>query len=402
MFALCLKSWYNRSEVICVNVVIAIDSFKGSLTSLEAGYAVKEAIMKLDAEAEVFVRPLADGGEGTVAALSALADAEIVEVTVAGPLMDTVKAKYCIVHNRKLAIIEIAEAAGHHLLPKEQLDPMRTTTFGVGQIIADAIEKGCRNFLIGLGGSATNDGGAGMLQALGYSLLDKCGKAIVKGARGLEDLHYVSDVNALPQLKECKFRVACDVKNPLCGDDGCSSVFAPQKGATPESIYQMDDWLSRFAYLTREIEPAADPDMPGAGAAGGLGFAFASFLKGTLEPGIDIVLQETNLESYIAEADIVVTGEGRLDRQTVMGKAPVGVAKLAKQYGKPVIAFAGCATQDAEVCNAHGIDAFFPILRQPTTLQEAVDPKNAYQNLKDTAYQVFRLLYLQAKDDEQA
>ncbi len=377
-----------------MNVVIAMDSFKGSLTSLEAGYAVKEAILKLDADAQVYVRPLADGGEGTVTALSALPDGWIVETAVAGPLMDTVNAKYCIVQNKQLAIIEIAEAAGIHLVPKEQLNPMRATTFGVGQIIADAIEKGCRNFLIGLGGSATNDGGIGMLQALGYSFLDKCGKSVVKGAKGLEDLHYISNINALPELQECKFRVACDVKNPLCGEQGCSSVFGPQKGAVDDTVFQMDDWLGRYAHLVREMNPAADPDMEGAGAAGGLGFAFSAFLNATLEPGIDIVLQETGLEEYMADADVVVTGEGRLDRQTVMGKAPVGVAKLAKQYGKTVIAFSGCATQDAEVCNAYGIDAFFPILRQVTTQEEAVDSKKAYQNLKDTAYQVFRLLYL--------
>jgi len=384
-----------------MNVVIAMDSFKGSLTSLEAGYAVKEAVLKLDAEAEVFVRPLADGGEGTVAALSALHDAELVEVMVAGPFMDTVKAQYCIMKNRQLAIIEIAQAAGICLTPKEQLNPLNATTFGVGQLIADAIEKGCRNFLVGLGGSATNDGGAGMLQALGYSLLDKCGKAIVKGARGLEDLHYISDVNALPELKECKFRVACDVRNPLYGEQGCSRVFGPQKGATPDMIAQMDLWLEHYAHLAKDYNPAADPNMERVGAAGGLGFAFAAFLGATLEPGIDIVLQETGLEEYMEDADVVVTGEGRLDRQTVMGKAPVGVAKLAKQYGKPVIAFSGCATQDAEVCNAYGIDAFFSILRQVTTLEEAIDSKKAYQNLKDTAYQVFRLLYLNQTDREQ-
>ncbi len=381
-----------------MNVVIAMDSFKGSLTSLEAGYAVKEAVLKLDADAEVYVRPLADGGEGTVAALSALPDAQIVETMVAGPFMDTVKARYCIVQNKNLAIIEIAEAAGIHLIPKEQLNPLNATTFGVGQIIADALEKGCRNFLVGLGGSATNDGGVGMLQALGFSFLDKCGKSVVKGARGLSDLHYISDVNALPELKDCKFRVACDVKNPLCGEQGCSRVFAPQKGGTQETIDQMDIWLENYAHVAKDYNPAADPNMERVGAAGGLGFAFAAFLGATLEPGIDIVLQETGLEAYMEDADIVVTGEGRLDRQTVMGKAPVGVAKLAKQYGKTVIAFSGCATPDAEICNAHGVDAFFPILRQITILEDAVDSKKAYQNLKDTAYQVFRLLYLNRKD----
>ena len=212
------------------------------------------------------------------------------------------------------------------------------------------------------------------------------------GAKGLETLKIIAIENVLPELKECTFRVACDVNNPLCGENGCSAVYGPQKGATPTMITQMDGYLASFAALTEATVPDADMHYPGAGAAGGLGFAFMAYLNATLEPGIQIVMEETGLESAIRDADLVVTGEGRLDSQTVMGKAPIGVAKLAKKYGKKVIAFSGCVAPGAEICNDRGIDAYFPILRNIITLEDALNPENAYQNLTDTAYQVFRLL----------
>ncbi len=233
-----------------------------------------------------------------------------------------------------------------------------------------------------------------MLSALGYRFLDENGSPISLGAKGLENLHSIDDSQVLNELRGCKFRIACDVNNPLCGDNGCSAVFAPQKGGTPEMIAQMDGWLRNYASLAKTVNPQADENLPGAGAAGGLGFSFSACVNASLEPGISIVLDETNLEDYIKDADVVVTGEGRLDAQTVMGKAPIGVARLAKKYGKKVIAFSGCVADGAEACNEHGIDAFFPILRQVTTLAEAMETDNAYKNLKDTAYQVFRLLKL--------
>lgn len=377
-----------------MKVTIAIDSFKGSLTSLEAGKAVQEAIAQLDKDVAVTVRPLADGGEGTVAALSTIPGAKTVKISVCGPLEASVEAKYCILQDTNTAVIEMAEAAGINLLPREQLNPLKTTTYGVGELILDAINRGCRNFLIGIGGSATNDGGVGMLQALGFCFLDEYGAQIARGAAGLEQLRSISAENMHPALKDCKFRVACDVNNPLCGERGCSRVYGPQKGATYTMVSEMDAWLERYAELVKAYNPNADADMKGAGAAGGLGFAFAAFTNAALEPGVQIVLEETKLEEHIKDADIVVTGEGRLDGQTVMGKAPVGVAELAKKYGKRVIAFSGCVAEDAELCNQHGIDAFFPILRRISTLEEALDPKTAYRNLRDTAYQVFRLILL--------
>ena len=374
-----------------MKVVIAIDSFKGSLTSLEAGDAIRRAILRRHPDADIVIRPIADGGEGTVEALSAGLGGETVEACVSGPLCEEVTAKYCIIDGTT-AVIEMAAAAGLTLVKEELRDPMNTTTLGVGELIRDAIRRGCRSFIIGIGGSATNDGGVGMLSALGFEFLDKFGNAIPEGARGLELLNSISVKNAMPELKECSFHIACDVTNPLCGDDGCSAVYGPQKGAAPASIELMDSWLRSYAELARGVIPNADPNYSGAGAAGGLGFAFMTFLGAKLESGIKIVLEKTSLAEYIKEADVVITGEGRLDSQSVMGKAPVGVAALAKKHGKKVIAFAGCVTEDAEECNSHGIDAFFPIVRGITTLDEALNKENAYKNLEAAAYQVFGLI----------
>ena len=360
-----------------MKVVIAIDSFKGSLSSLEAGEAAKRGILKSNPQAQVEVRPLADGGEGTVEALVQGMGGRTCKVTVTGPLGNPVEAEYGIV--------------GENTAVR---NPLYTTTYGVGEMIKDAIEKGCRRFLVGIGGSATNDGGVGMLQALGYEFLDQEGKEVPLGARGLEYLASIRDEKVHPQLRECEFRVACDVVNPLCGPQGSSAIYGPQKGADAEMIDKMDKWLGAYAKLAAETFPKADPETPGTGAAGGLGFAFLTFTNSVLESGIQIILEETRLEDYVKDADVVVTGEGRLDGQTAMGKAPVGVASLAKRYGKTVVAFAGSVTRDAVKCNEKGIDAFFPVIRGISTLEEAMDPETAAQNLADTAEQVFRLFNL--------
>lgn len=375
-----------------MKVVIAIDSFKGSLTSLEAGNSAAAGVRRVFPDAECIVRPLADGGEGTVEALVAACNGKKVEISVTGPLGEPVLCQYGLIEKTKTAIIEMSGAAGITLVPASERNPLFTTTYGVGEVIRDAIEKGCRRFIVGIGGSATNDGGTGMLQALGFSLLNKTGKPIRPGALGLKDLAFIDDKNALPELKDCTFRIACDVTNPLCGEKGCSAVFGPQKGADRPMIQEMDQWLARYAALAAEKYPAADPSFPGAGAAGGLGFAFLTFLHGKLESGIQIVLDETRLADYVKDADLVITGEGRLDGQTVFGKAPIGVAKTAKQYGKTVLAFSGCATPDASACNTAGIDAFFPILRTVTSLEEAMAPRQAMKNMEDTVEQVFRVI----------
>ncbi len=384
---------WSQERGDCMNIFIAIDSFKGSLSSLQAGNAAADGIRRVFPAARIHIAPVADGGEGTVNALVSALSGQMQSVSVCDPLGREIVCQYGIIPPQT-AVMEMSAAAGLTLLTPDERDPLRTTTYGVGQMLRDAIAKGCRKFIIGIGGSATNDGGAGMLQALGFELLDSSGHPIPFGAAGLAQLTQIRCSRALPELKDCTFHVACDVNNPLCGENGCSAIYAPQKGADSTAVQQMDRWLAHYAAQVKAVFPAADPNFPGAGAAGGLGFAFLSFLNGTLVRGIDLVLQQLNSAQHIAEADIVITGEGRLDAQTVMGKAPAGIAALAKQYGKPVIAFSGIAAKGAAACNDHGIDAFFPILRQVYTLDEAMDTQTAANNLTDTAEQVFRLLRL--------
>ncbi len=379
-----------------MKVVVAIDSFKGSLSSMEAGQAIAEGVKRVHQNAEVVVRPLADGGEGTVEALVEGMGGIFVTKEVIGPLGKKVEAVYGVIESKedssKTAIIEMSAAAGITLVPEESRNPMNTTTYGVGELILDAIERGCRHFIVGIGGSATNDGGVGMLQALGYDFLTREGVAISYGGNGLRELAKIKDSNVHTKLKECTFKVACDVTNPLCGENGSSAIFGPQKGATPEMVQELDQLLLHYAELSKEINANADRFYPGTGAAGGMGFAFLTYTNATLESGIQIVLTETKLEELIKTADFVVTGEGRLDGQTALGKAPIGVASLAKKHQKKVLAFAGAVTPDAKECNQHGIDAFFPILRGIVTLKDAMDKENAHQNMVDTVEQVFRVV----------
>ena len=374
-----------------MNIVVAIDSFKGSLSSTEAGNIVKNAALKLEPSNNVIVRPLADGGEGTVEALSSGVKGELIELEVTGPLFEKVTAKYFIMAENNTAVIEMASAAGLTLIEENKRNPLKTTTFGVGELILDAIEKGCRRFIIGIGGSTTNDGGIGMLGALGYNFLDEKGKSVTLNGEGLKEIKTIVTDNVNPILKDCVFRVACDVTNPLCGELGCSKVFAPQKGADAETVEKMDLWLKNYSSVVEKALKNAYSNYPGAGAAGGLGFAFKSFLNAQLDSGVKIILEETKLEEYIKNADLVITGEGRIDYQTAMGKAPIGVAELSKKHNKKVIAFAGSVTDDAIVCNEKGIDAYFSIMQGVSTLEEALDKNNAEKNLFNTAYQVFRL-----------
>ena len=377
-----------------MNIVVAVDSFKGSMTSLEAGDAIAQGIRKAAPDANVIVRPIADGGEGTMDALIEGMQGAYETITVTGPNGKPVACQYGVIPGAGIAVVEMAKAAGLTILRQEERNPLYTTTYGVGEIIKDAIQKGYRRFIIGIGGSATNDVGIGFLQALGYHFLNAEGKEVPFGAIGVKDVVDVRLDQVMPELQECSFRVACDVNNPLCVQNGCSYVYARQKGATDESIQEMDQWIKNYSDLMKEKQLSMLENMPGAGAAGGLGYAFASFTNSKLESGIQIVLEETKLEEYIKTADLVITGEGRLDGQTVRGKAPVGVAKLAKKYNKKVIAFAGSVSADATFCNENGIDAFFPILREVKSLEEVMKAENAKQNLSATAEQVMRLLML--------
>ena len=375
-----------------MKVTVAIDSFKGSLSTFRAAEAIKEGITEVYKDALVNICPIADGGEGTVDAIVAAAGGKMVYADVMNPRGKMICAGYGIVPKTNTAIIEMSAAAGITLIDDAERNPLNTTTFGVGELILDAVSKGCRKFVVGIGGSATNDGGVGMLQALGFEFYDCNGKSVALGAKGLKDISEINIKNAHPALKDCTFLVACDVKNVLCGKDGCSAVYGPQKGATEQMIKDMDEWLRSYAELSKGVIPQSDANAPGTGAAGGMGFALMSYLNAELKSGIELVIEETGLEELVKNSDIVVTGEGRLDGQSYMGKAPVGVARLAKKYDKPVIAFSGCVTDDAAECNKHGIDAFFPIVRTPCTLDEAMNTANARKNLKDTAVQVFNLI----------
>jgi len=378
-----------------MKVVVAIDSFKGSLSSFQAGTAVKEGILSALPSATVDVCPIADGGEGTVDAILQSTDASVRRISVTGPLGRSISAYYGILNG--VAVMEMAKASGLPLLRANERNPMNTTTYGVGEMIHDAIRHGCREFIIGIGGSATNDGGIGMLQALGFEFLDGRGKDVPYGAEGVGMIRSISTKNALKELSECTFHIACDVTNPLCGELGCSAIFARQKGADDEMIKIMDSYLSRYADLTMETIGRNERCTPGAGAAGGLGFAFISYLNASLESGFNLITKHTGLEEKIKDADIVVTGEGRLDLQTSMGKAPMGVATMAKKYGAPVIAFAGSVTDGAENSEKTGITAFFPVLREVCTLEKAMETEYAKKNVTKTAEQVFKLIDLGAR-----
>ena len=375
-----------------MRVTVAIDSFKGSLSTLEAGHSASEGVKRVFPDAECIVSPLADGGEGTAEAIISATGGKFVEVTVKGPLGEPLTAKYGVTPDG-CAVLEMASASGITLIPNGKHNPLNTTTYGVGELIRHAIEvSGCRKFTVGIGGSATNDGGIGMLSALGFEFLDEDGEKVSVFGRGLEKIASIETKNAVAELRECEFFVASDVKNPLCGELGCSAVFAPQKGADEKTVLDMDSWLDRYAALTAEATGTEHKNSPGAGAAGGLGFAFLSYLRASLASGIELVIKETGLEKKIKDSDIVITGEGRLDGQSAMGKAPIGVAKTAKKHGKPVLAFSGCVTDDARALNECGIDAYFPILKAPCSLEAAMNVANAKKNLSDTVEQAFRII----------
>lgn len=377
-----------------MKIIVAIDSLKGSLSSLQAGAAAKDGILRAIPDATVSIKPVADGGEGTVTALVSGLSGESVTLPVTGPLGETVQATYGILPD-DTAVIEMAEAAGLPLVPAKKRDPMHTTTYGVGELILHALDRGCRNFIIGIGGSATNDGGTGMLRALGCRFWKADGTGIALGTQELGELATIETGALDPRLKESHFSIACDVTNPLCGTNGASYIFAPQKGANPVTVQKLDATLAHLADVTAATLGVDLRNHPGAGAAGGLGFAFASYLNGTLRPGVDIVLDAVLPESELRAADIVVTGEGRFDGQTAMGKAPVGIARRAKACGCKVIVLAGSVEHSgarAAQQNPPLIDGVFPILPGVITLEEAMSEEVAYENMKFTAEQVFRVV----------
>ena len=375
-------------------VCVAMDSFKGSLSQKEAGEAVRDGVLRAFPDAEVRLCPMADGGEGTAEVLMDAFGGEKVFCTVPGPIGEPVEAWYTVVpkDGEKLCIIEMAAACGLYLVPQDRRDVFSASTCGLGELILHAAEhSGCRRFLIGIGGSATNDCGAGMLRALGYSFPDADGNETLPGCRGLADVCGIWTDGVSPSLCGCSFTVICDVDNPLIGDRGCSAVYAPQKGAKPQDVPVLDGAVRHFASVVKQTFPNADPDLPGSGAAGGLGFAFRTFLSAALCPGAIAVATETGLAEKIRGADLVICGEGKIDAQTAMGKAPAGVAKFAAAQGVPAVAIGGCVTDGARDVLDAGIAAYFPCVRKPCSLREAMEKENAYASLRDTAEQVMRV-----------
>lgn len=373
-----------------MNILISIDSFKGSMTSMQAGNAAKKGILRAVPDADITICPLADGGEGTTDALIEGMGGEKIELTVTAPLGEKTGCYYGWLDESKTAVMEMASAAGITLVHEK--NPLAASTFGVGEMILDAVRRGAENIIIGIGGSATNDCGIGMLEALGYEFYDKNGDDVGRGAASLGKVEKIVDDKVNPLISKVKFKVACDVDNPLCGKNGATYIFGTQKGVTDKMKPVIDKDMKHFAEKTTEKLGVSYENLPGAGAAGGLGFALLSYLNAELKPGVELVMQATGLEEKIKDADVVVTGEGRLDSQTVMGKAPIGVAGLAKKYNKMVVAFAGSVSDDADLCNINGIDAFFPIVRGVTTLEEAMETENAVKNMELAVEQVFRVI----------
>ena len=375
-----------------MKVVAAIDSFKGSMTSLEVAAAFEKGVKKVYKDAEFIKIPLADGGEGTVKALIDNLDGKMVNIKVKDPLMRDIDSFYGISGDGKTAVIEMAAASGLPLLSPDERNPLKATTFGTGELIKDALEKGCREFIIGIGGSATNDAGTGMLSALGYTFLDENGNELEPNGENLINIRSFKDDKAMKELSEAKFLIACDVDNPFYGTNGAAHVYGKQKGATGDIIKILDDGMRNFSNVIEKIKKTDISNISGSGAAGGLGGAFTAFFNSELKPGIDIITEKIELENKINSSDYVITGEGRIDFQSAMGKTPSGVAKLAKKYGIPVIAIGGSV--DDEIGNIYdcGITAAFSIIDSPMTLGEAMDTKNAQRLVEKTAEQIFRLI----------
>jgi len=356
-----------------LKIVIAPDSFKESLTSLEAANAIEQGFKRVFPDASYVKVPVADGGEGTVQAMVDGCDGDIIRLSVSGPLGNELEAFYGLLTDGQTAVIEMAAASGLQLVPIEKRNPLLTSSFGTGELILDALNKGARRIILGLGGSATNDGGVGMMTALGVRFLTEDGQAIRHGGQGLSEIARIDIGQLDPRIESTQFEVACDVDNPLCGSKGASAVFGPQKGATAEMVKQLDNNLLHYADQLKTSFGKDVRDMKGAGAAGGMGAAVLAFLSARLRPGIEIVMETVGLAEKVAGASLVITGEGRIDSQTVHGKTPIGVAKIAKAAGCQVIAIAGCLSDDYQVVYEQGLDAVFSMVPGPLKLQEALE-----------------------------
>lgn len=373
-----------------MKIVIAPDSFKGSLTALEVCEAAARGIRQIDAQIEIVQVPMADGGEGTVQSLVDATGGELVTERVTGPLGDPVEAVYGLLGDGESAVIEMAAASGLPLVPEEQRNPLNTTTCGTGELIAAALDQGRRKLIVGIGGSATTDAGAGMAQALGVRLLDDEGEPIGFGGAELGRLATIEMSRADPRLQEAEIRVACDVDNPLYGERGAAFVYGPQKGASAEDVKVLDANLRHFADVVQRDLGLDVRDIPGAGAAGGLGAGLVAFCGASLEPGVDIVIDAVDLPGAMRGADLCVTGEGAIDSQTAFGKTPAGVTSVARSGGVPVIALAGGVAFDAVSLHERGFSALTSILNRPMSLAEAMAPDRAREMIAFTAQQMVR------------
>ncbi|PQY65732.1 glycerate kinase [Cronobacter sakazakii] len=370
-------------------IVIAPDSFKESLSAMDVAKAIEAGFREIYPQANYVCVPMADGGEGTVEAMVAATGGQIITTPVTAPLGNNVDGFFGLLGDGETAVVEMAAASGLHLVPTAQRDPRITTSYGTGELILAALERGVKAIIIGIGGSATNDGGAGMMQALGARFLDGEGRELAPGGAALARLERL-DLSALdPRLAQVSVTAACDVDNPLCGEKGASAVFGPQKGATPAMVSELDAALRRFGEQLEAATGKAIISAPGAGAAGGMGAALLGMLNAELRPGIEIVIESLGLAQAVRDADLVITGEGRLDSQSIHGKTPVGVARVAKQFQRPVVAIAGSLTPDYQIVHEHGIDAAFSVIDRIVTLQEALD--DAERNLRVTARNVAAL-----------
>lgn len=375
-----------------MKIVVAPDSFKESLSAMEVAQAIEKGFRAVFPDAQFEKIPMADGGEGTVQSLVDATGGKIITKEVTGPLGEKVTAFFGVLGDGKTAVIEMAAASGLHLVPVEKRNPLLTTTRGTGELILAALDEGVDHLIIGIGGSATNDGGSGMAQALGARLLDKDRNEIAPGGGSLDKLANIDISELDARLQNVKIEVACDVDNPLIGQDGASHVFGPQKGATPEMVEQLDQNLAHYATILARDLGKDVAHIPGAGAAGGLGAGLLAFLDAELKSGIDIVIAATDLEEKIKDADLVITGEGKIDSQTIHGKTPIGVAKAAKKFNIPVIAICGSIADDADVVHDHGIDVLFSSLMRITTLEEALE--SGASNVEKTARNIAALYKL--------
>ncbi|MDC5856787.1 glycerate kinase [Vibrio europaeus] len=378
-----------------MKIVIAPDSYKESLTAMEVATAIENGFKKVMPDAEFVKLPMADGGEGTVQSLVDATGGRIVTATVTGPLGQPVEGFYGLLGDGSTAVIEMAAASGLHLVEPAKRNPLLTTTYGTGELIKAALDAGVKHIIVGIGGSATNDGGIGMAQALGARLQDEQGVDLAYGGGALEKLASIDLSGLDSRLADVKLEVACDVDNPLCGPKGASHIFGPQKGATPEMVEQLDSNLAHYAEVIRQTNGKEVIDQAGAGAAGGLGAALLGLFDASLRPGISIVMDAVNLAEVVKDADVVITGEGRIDSQTIHGKTPIGVARTAKQYDLPVIGIAGSIAQDCHVVHEHGIDAVYSVVLGATDLPTAL--KEAAFNVEMTSRNVAAALAMTFK-----